>query len=798
MKRRFLISVLSLVLAFTTLMSVGVTASAASKTETGYMQDTSSPDNGTVRWDYTYDESSNTAKLRISGDGYMPNLPDESWIQVPAYSKCFLTEVIIEEGVKSIMENAFFGEVRLKTIKLPSTIEFVGEGAFAQTGIETFNIPAKMQDVNSNIFTGSPIKSFTVSSSNPYYKAYNGNVYSKKMTELVAVAPENYSGELWKGFTFPETVTTIGEDAFSHCTIKSITIPQHIKTIKSMAFAGCFELEELFIKNGVEEIYDSAFIACDSLNNVQLPSSVKYLGYNSFGYIYNYDFAALSQMLDYKGISHPTINAYNFLEYVSLSGFSEDAFISCLPKADFSLYAPVGSEGEKYAKTFGFSFVRSTELLSAVNTREGVRIRWSELVDGYHCSIYRKDGSSWTKLFDCDSDCTEYIDKNATKNADNIYAIEVFYWSGYKHFDQSGITCHYVEAPKLKAVSNKVNGVNVSWNPVNGATRYFIYRKLPADKSWTRLSYISANNTSYLDKTAKNGKDYYYTVIAHDGVGASSYDPVGLSLKCIAAPQFSVHNTASGVTVKWNAVGNADYYRVYRKTAKTSWVLLKMVDGTKLSYSDNTATRGSTYSYTVRAVRGDTYSGYEAAGKSIKSLAAPTVKLTNVGAGIKVYWNKCAGASGYYVYRKNSSGSWTRIANVSGGSTLSYIDKSAKTGQKYTYTLKSISGSYTSSYDSDGETIMFLTTPKVSSVKSTRSGVSLKYNTISGAKGYYIYRKTPNGNWVRVGDVKSGATSTFVDKTAKKGATYIYTVRAYNGSVRSSYYSSGIKVKVVY
>ena len=93
---------------------------------------------------------------------------------------------------------------------------------------------------------------------------------------------------------------------------------------------------------------------------------------------------------------------------------------------------------------------------------------------------------------------------------------------------------------------------------------------------------------------------------------------------------------------------------------------------------------------------------------------------------------------------------------------------------------------------------MFLKTPKISSSQSTRSGVKVKYNTISGAKGYYIYRKTTNGNWVLVGNVKSGTTGTFTDKTAKKGATYIYTVRAYNGSTLSSYYSSGIKVKVVY
>ena len=306
---------------------------------------------------------------------------------------------------------------------------------------------------------------------------------------------------------------------------------------------------------------------------------------------------------------------------------------------------------------------------------------------------------------------------------------------------------------------------------MDGATRYYIYRKQPTDTSWTRLTYISSKYINYFDKTAQSGTNYLYTVIAHDGVAASSYDRDGLGIVYVATPKFTVANNTNGVVVKWNLIDNAQSYRVYRKTSTTSWELLDEVDGSKKSFTDTTTKRGSTYIYTVRAVCDGTYSAYE---------------------------NKCAGATGYYVYRKNSSGSWTRIATISGGSTLSYTDKSAKTGQKYTYTVKAVSGSYTSYYDYDGETIMFLKTPKISSSQSTRSGVKVKYNTVSGAKGYYIYRKTTNGNWVLVGNVKSGTTCTFTDKTAKKGATYIYTVRAYNGSTRSSYYSSGIKVKVVY
>ncbi len=804
MKRRILMSVISLFLIFTMLSSVAVSANAASGdvTVTGTMQDTSSTRFGVIYWSYTYNpNSTDGASLRIWGNGYMPNGTEDDWFAAQQSAGYYITDLTIEEGVRSIMSNAFAGEIHLKEVTLPSSLEFAGEGAFAYTAIEKINIPAKMKEVDANVFVGSPIKEFTVSASNQRYKSYKGNIYSKDMTELVLAAPANYTGDKWVGFSFPSTVTSIGRYAFMNCPISSITIPSHITSIKNMAFAYCSNLQSVVIENGVKEIYDSAFLSCDALKKVQLPSSVEYLGLYALGYTYVYDYEGLQMMLDYKGISYTTINELNFETYANLTGFGVDAFIVCCEDSDFSLYAPAGSAGENYAKNFGLNYVKSSELLSATNRRDGVILKWSFSPAVSYYNIYRKNGSEWEKIAyvtSDDVDETSYVDTTAENATDNTYAIEVCYFSGYKYFDKSGATCHYVKAPELKSATNKIGGVNVSWNAVEGATRYFIYRKLPTDVSWTRLGYFSAKNTSYFDKTAQSGQNYLYTVIAHDGVAASSYDPNGVGVVYIKTPEFTVANNTSGVVVKWGLVENAESYRVYRKTSTTGWELLNEVEGTKKSFTDTTAKRGGTYSYTVRAVCNGTYSAYEKAGTTIKSLATPQVKAANVGAGVKVSWNKCAGASGYYVYRKNASGSWTRIATLKSGSTLSYTDKSVKSGQKYTYTVKAVSGSYTGYYDTVGVTSLFLTTPKISSSQSTSAGVKVKYNTVSGAKGYYIYRKTLNGSWVNVGTVNDGTTSTFIDKTAKKGVTYIYTVRAYNGSTRSSYYSSGIKVKVVY
>lgn len=799
-KKKIFLSVLSLILVFCVFASLSVSAAAAGSntTVTGEMQDTAIPGSGKVYWSYTYNRLTEKASLRIWGNGYMPNGTDQDWFAVQQSAMCYIYDVTIEEGVKSIMTNAFAGEIFLKNVTLPSSIEYIGESAFAYTAIEKFNIPAKVKYVDSTFFEGSPIREFTVSSANPYYKSYNGNVYSKDMAELIMVAPLNYNGATWDGFNFPSTVTAIGKYAFMGAVIDSITIPSHIKTIKNMAFAGCADLKYLVISKGVEEIYDSAFLSCNSLKNVQLPSTVKTLGFCSFGYTYEYDVQALTDMLDYKGITYNTITENNFEYYANLTGFGVDAFVSCVINRNFSLYAPVGSVGEKYAKNYGLRYIRSAELTSATNGYDGVVLKWNYSPDVSHYNIYRKEGDTWRDINLRTTEFTSYLDSDIYEATDASYALEVCYFSGYKYFDKSGVDVHYVPAPVLKSIGNNVGGVRVNWYGVIGAKYYYVYRKAVGENSWKYIKCVSGNVQTYLDTTVSDGKSYIYTVRAYDGKGTSGYDANGLNIRYVAAPEFKVFNNTSAIALTWNKVADADYYNVYRKIGSGSWVLLKTLGANSTYFADVNAKRGETYTYTVRAINDGVYSCFYPQGTTLKSIDAPmNLTLENRVSGVMLNWNKCEGADGYYVYRKTASGSWLRIAVVNGNSNITYLDTAAKSGQNYTYTVKAFSGSSHSTYILDGLSIKFLATPRISSTKSTVSGVELKYNTVSGSAGYYIYRKTVNGTWVLVNTVKNGTTSTYVDKTAQKGVSYIYTVRAYNGSTRSSFLN-GNTVKVVY
>ena len=70
--------------------------------------------------------------------------------------------------------------------------------------------------------------------------------------------------------TIPNTVTTIGEEAFNYSKISSIIIPNSVTKIESYAFQHCTELKSIAIPNSVTTIGSYAFDGCSSMTSVSI------------------------------------------------------------------------------------------------------------------------------------------------------------------------------------------------------------------------------------------------------------------------------------------------------------------------------------------------------------------------------------------------------------------------------------------------------------------------------------------------------------------------------------------------
>ncbi|MCR5137090.1 MAG: leucine-rich repeat protein [Oscillospiraceae bacterium] len=83
--------------------------------------------------------------------------------------------------------------------------------------------------------------------------------------------------------TLPESVTSIGTSAFSGCTgLTSITIPESVTSIGMNAFSGCTGLTSITLPESVTSIGTSAFRGCSSLTSITLPESVTSIGDGTF------------------------------------------------------------------------------------------------------------------------------------------------------------------------------------------------------------------------------------------------------------------------------------------------------------------------------------------------------------------------------------------------------------------------------------------------------------------------------------------------------------------------------------
>ncbi len=414
-------------------------------------------------------------------------------------------------------------------------------------------------------------------------------------------------------------------------------------------------------------------------------------------------------------------------------------------------------------------------------TYTGVAFSWKSIKGATGYRIYRKsqDDKGWTYVETVGADTLKYTDTKAINGKKMYYAVRAESECGLSVYIAKNIL--YIAAPQITS-SNVSNGIQLKWDKNPVADSYRIYRKTKSTDSWSYLTTVTGN--SYLDKTAKAGTTYRYTIKAESDGVYSSYKPAGWAERRLTTPTLKGANNGYGyISFTWNKVAGATGYRVYRKAGNAStWTFLGTVTGT--SYKDTDVKNKTNYTYTVKAYYGTSLSAYNTKGVTVKYLNAPKLTVANRTGNVTLTWDAVSGASSYYVYRKaGNAKSWTKIATVS---KPGYIDKKVSNKTTYTYTIKAYGSKTTSGYNTTGWKTLYLDTPDMLSVKSTRSGITFKWSAVKGCTSYSVFRKEGNGPWVQIGSVNSKTTS-YTDKKVEMGVKYTYTVRAKYGNYLSWY-----------
>ena len=436
----------------------------------------------------------------------------------------------------------------------------------------------------------------------------------------------------------------------------------------------------------------------------------------------------------------------------------------------------------------------ATPQLAVQNAAGGVLVTWDAVQGAEGYRVFEKhDGGSWTRLEDTTG--TSYLDTDAESGTTYTYTVRCISSDGgsYTSYYDPGKSVDYIAAPKLISASSTGSGIQISWEPSEGAEAYRVFYK-NSDGGWTRMG--TTEGTSYIDNNVSSGKEYTYTVrcITADGSAYTSYFyNDGVTGTFLSAPEItSLTCGAEGINIAWGAVEGAVKYRVYYYGSK-GWT--RMVDTEDTSYLDKEVSSGHTYRYTVRCINaeGTAFTSGHTSGKSLYYIAAPTINsVTNTESGVKISWAAENGAEKYRVYYYGRNG-WTKMADTT---STSYVDEDVSSGYTYTYTVRCLNSAATAftSYFKPGVKHMFVAAPKITALRWGDDSVGVTWEPVSGAEKYRVYVRTADTSWKRIADTTE---SYYEDKSVESGNTYYYTVRCINANATAftSDYRAGVGIR---
>ena len=771
-----------------------------------------------------------------------------------AFTNCVLTSVMIPDSVTSIACGAFSECRSLASVTIPDSVTSIGGYAFRGcTGLTSVTIPDSVTSIDGYAFRGcTGLTSVTIPDSVTSIDGYAFSGCTGLTSVTIPDSMTSIGGGAFSGcsgltsVTIPSSVTSIGGGAFSGCTsLTSVAIPSSVTEIGGSAFSGCTGLTSVTIPDSVTSIDGYAFSGCDSLTDVYYAGTAADWAKISISEG-NEDLTSAALRCAPASLSAPSVTGGNdsqgrpMLKWNAVSGAAKyEVYRARSMNGDYIKYSTVTGtsytnisyieNGNTYyykvraldangtagawssVVSVTYKQTLSAPTVTGGNDAQGrPTLTWKAVTGAAKYEVYRarsKDGdyikystvtgTSYTNISYIENGNTYYykvraLDANGTAGA----------WS-------SVVSVTYkqtLSAPTVTGGNDAQGRPTLKWNAVTGAAKYEVYRARSMNGDYIKYSTVtgtSYTNISYIE----NGNTYYYKVRALDANGTAGAwsSVVSVTYKqTLSAPTVTGGNDAQGrPTLKWNAVTGAAKYEVYRaRSLNGDYIKYSTVTGTSYtntSYIEN----GNTYYYKVRALDASGTAGawssivsvtYRAA--STGTLSAPAVTGGNDSQGRPTLtWKAVSGAAKYEVYRARSlNGDYIKYSTVTGTSytNISYIEN----GNTYYYKVRALKSDGTAGAWSSIVSVTYkqtLPAPTVTGGNDSQGRPTLKWNAVTGAAKYEVYRaRSLNGDYIKYSTV-TGTSYTNISYI-ENGNTYYYKVRALKSDGTAGAWSSVVSV----
>lgn len=749
---------------------------------------------------------SDDGTLTISGKGAMWDYGTSTHGDAP-WAYIGVKNVVVNDGVTTIGEQAFAGLFYLESASIPKSVNNIGRQAFRGSNLKSVTIAG----------------SNTVMETEAFYLCDDLETLTI-MSGTTKIGSYAFSGcSSLKSITLPDSVTQILDSAFQYCSkLETIRIPKNVKTIYDSTFANCTNLKNVEFNNALTKIDKLAFYNCTSLETLSFPASLKTIGESAFSGCTSLKKVELPDGLqyikDYAFIDAPLENLTVPSKLVSIGreAFRDGSFDKVVIPASLKEIGWMS-----FGKTVDSYDVNENNPIFVMvdgvvwNADESIIIGCGNsqckegYVIGYATEIYPYAFANCTNLKEIlfMGDCPGFGDQSFLNCTVTIACPNTFAWKDRAIGDNFGGKITWVpydvpatKTPQISLTTDSSTGKPLlKWADDENAVAFAVYRSTNKAGDFTLLD--TPDDAKYLDTSAVPGRTYYYIVTVVDMGGKEKQSAIK-SITCdCARPVVSITTNASSgkPSLKWNAVDGASKYEVYRATSKNS-TYTKMYTTTSTSYTNSSAVAGTTYYYKVKAICGKSSYG-NSAYSVVKSItcdcARPTVTVKcNENTGKPVLsWKAVDGASKYYIYRSTDGGKTYKYWDST--SKTSYTNSGAEAGKTYYYKVKAVCGksSYGNSAQSLAKSIVCDCAKPVLSITAVNGKPKLSWNAVDGATKYWVYRSTDGKNF-KYYDTTTKLSYTNMSTTA--GTTYYYKLKAVNGSTSydASALSNAVSLKV--
>ena len=283
------------------------------------------------------------------------------------FSKDVLKEVIIEDGVTNIGNEAFYGCSVLKKVELPDSITSVGNGAFGccanlvdidlpdgitSIGYQSFYMCGKLTALNLT-------EGLLSIGEDAFLQCYELTTVGGIPSTVTYIGPDAFANcyKLEDDIIIPSGITMIEEGTFRGCLkVKSIEIPNSVTKIGISAFGSCASITELVIPESVTYLPEHTFSGCESLKELTIPASISMYSFNNINYHTFYGCKNIEKVTLTKGTGTMTLGSQNRYPW----GFSKDVLKEVIIEDGVT---NIGNEA-----FYGCSVLKKVELPDSITT----------------------------------------------------------------------------------------------------------------------------------------------------------------------------------------------------------------------------------------------------------------------------------------------------------------------------------------------------------------------------------------------------------------------------------------------